>query len=133
MQWRLRLQRHQLRHPIETLNAVTTPDRIQSCQEAVRKVRVGRDVRSYLLGLVHATREHPALLLGASPRGSLGLFRMAQAMAAIQGKETASVELVKSLASTVLAHRLIVKPERRNRYHDGVEIMKDILEGRKPD
>jgi MoxR-like ATPase len=127
------LDRFQLQHPIEKLSMATTPDHIQSCQEAVRKIQVGREVRDYLLTLVRATREHPALLLGASPRGSLGLFRMAQAMAAIQGKDAVSIESVKSLAATVLAHRLIVKSERKNRYHDGVEVIKEILEGRKPD
>ena len=127
------LDQFQLQHPIERLSTATTPDRLQSCQEAVRKIQVGREVRDYLLALVRATREHPALLLGASPRGSLGLFRMAQAMAAIQGKEVVSVDLVKSLAATVLAHRLIVRPERKNRYHDGGEAIKEILEGRKPE
>jgi MoxR-like ATPase len=127
------LDRFQLQHPIETLSPVTTPDHIQSCQEAVRRVRVSREVRDDLLALVRMTREHPSLLLGASPRASLGLFRFAQAMAAIQGKNTVSIELVKSLAMTVLAHRLIVKPDRQTRYHNGGEAIKEILDGRKPE
>jgi len=127
------LDQFQLRHPIETLKPVTSPDRIQACQEAVRKVNVDREVRSNLLSLVRGTREHPALLLGASPRGSLGLFRMAQAMAAINKQNSVSTQTIRALASTVLAHRLIVKPDRRNRYHDGTEVIKEILEGRKPD
>lgn len=127
------LDKFQLRHPIETLNPVTAPDRIQACQEAVRKISVNRDVRRYLLEMVRSTREHPALLLGASPRGSLGLFRMSQAMAAIKNENSVSVDLVKSLASAVLAHRLIVKSDRRNRYHDGLEAIKEIVEGRKPE
>jgi MoxR-like ATPase len=127
------LERFQLRHPIETLNPITTPDRIQACQEAVRRVRMERDVRRYLLGLVRSTREHPALLLGASPRGSLGLFRLSQAMAAIAKEDVVSVEQVKSLACAVLAHRLIVKSDRQNRYHDGLEAIKEIVEGHKPE
>jgi len=127
------LDQFQLRHPIETLNVVATPDRIQSCQEAVRKAHVDRNTRSYLLGLVRSTREHPALLLGASPRGSLALFRLAQAMALIQGEDSVSIDLIKSLADVVLAHRLIVKRERRHRYHDGGEVVQEIIEGKKPD
>lgn len=127
------LDQFQLQHPIEHLSPATTADCIQSCQEAVRKVPVDHDVRDYLLHLVRATREHPSLLLGASPRASLGLFRFTQAMAVIQGKSSVSIELVKSLAMTVLAHRLIVKPDRLTRYHDGGEAMKEILEGRPPD
>jgi MoxR-like ATPase len=127
------LDQFQLQHPIETLNPITKPERIQACQEAVRKVRVERDVRRYLLGLVRSTREHPALLLGASPRGSLGLFRMSQAMAAIRKESAVSIELIKSLACAVLAHRLIVKFDRRNRYHDGTEVIKELTEGKKPD
>jgi MoxR-like ATPase len=127
------LDQFQLQHPIETLSSVTTPASILSCQEAVRRVRVSREVRDCLLHLVRTTREHPSLLLGASPRASLGLFRFAQAMAAIQGENTVSIELVKSLAMTVLAHRLIVKPDRKTRYHNGGEAIKEILDGRKPE
>jgi MoxR-like ATPase len=127
------LDQFQFQHPIENLSTVTTPDHIQSCQEAVRKIQVGREVRDYLLALVRMTREHPSLSLGASPRASLGLFRFAQAMAAIQGKNAVSIELVKSLAMTVLAHRLIVKPDRQTRYHNGSEVIKEILDGRKPE
>jgi MoxR-like ATPase len=103
------VERFQLRHPIDTLQPVTMPDNISKCQEAVREVKVPSAVNDYILAIVRATREHPALLLGSSPRGSLGLFRAAQAMAAIDGRDSVSAELVKSLAQKVLAHRLIVR------------------------
>jgi MoxR-like ATPase len=125
--------RFQLGHPIETLKPVTSPDRILACQQAVRELEVSSEVCDYLLGLVRATREHPVLLLGASPRGSLGLFRMAQAMSAMQGNDSVSIEQIKAVAATILAHRLIVKPERTHRYHDCREIIQDIIEGKKPD
>ena len=80
------IERFQLRHPIDTLQPVTTPDRILKSQEAVREVTVASEVNDYILKIVRGTREHPALLLGSSPRGSLGLFRVAQAMAAIGRK-----------------------------------------------
>jgi MoxR-like ATPase len=110
------IERFQLRHPIDTLQPVASPDRILKCQEAVRDVKVASAVNDYILKIVHGTREHPALLLGSSPRGSLGLFRAAQAVAAIAGKDFVSAELVKSLAPKILAHRLIVR--REEQFHD---------------
>jgi MoxR-like ATPase len=109
------VERFQLRHPIDTLQPVTFPDNISKCQEAVREVKMPSAVNDYILAIVHATREHPALLLGSSPRGSLGLFRAAQAMAAIDGRDSVSAELVKSLAQKVLAHRLIVRRDEKFR------------------
>jgi MoxR-like ATPase len=87
----------------------------------------------YILSLVRATREHPALSLGASPRGSLGLLRIGQAMAAIQGNDSVSTDLIKELAEAALAHRLIVKPEPDGRFLDGREIIRKILAGGKPE
>jgi MoxR-like ATPase len=126
-------ERFQLRHPIETLKPVTTPDRIVICQNAVREMRLDSDVCDYILALVRATREHPAALLGASPRGSLGLFRAAQAMAAIQGNDFVSIAQVKTLAENVLGHRLIIRADRKHRYHEGVEVIREVLAGKKPD
>jgi MoxR-like ATPase len=120
-------------HPIETLKPVTTPDRILKCQEAVRAVRLDAEVCESILTLVRATREHPGLQLGASPRGSLGLFRMAQAMTALRGDDSVSVEQVKALAVAVLAHRLVVKEQRQHRYHEGSEVIEEILAGKQPD
>src|SRR3984957_11584634 len=77
--------RAQQQHPIETIKPVTTADEILKCQRGVRDISVGADICDYLVELARATREHPALRLGASPRGSLGLFHASQALAAIQG------------------------------------------------
>lgn len=121
------VERFQLRHPIETLQPVATPDRILKCQEAVREIKVPADTNAYILKIVRATREHPALLLGASPRGSLGLFRAIQALAAIDGKNTASAEQVKYLAQKVLAHRLIVRKEEQFRSAGVGAIVQEIL------
>ncbi|MGH7990808.1 MAG: AAA family ATPase [Limisphaerales bacterium] len=109
------VERFQLRHPIDTLQPITTPDRILKCQEAVREVKVPATANDFILKIVRATREHSALLLGASPRGSLGLFRAAQAMAAIEGNDSVSIEQIKSPAQKVLAHRLIVRKEEKFR------------------
>jgi MoxR-like ATPase len=121
------IERFQLRHPIDTLQPVTTPDRILKSQEAVREVKVASEVNDYILKIVRRTREHPALWLGSSPRGSLGLFRAAQAMAAIEGKDFVPAELVKSLAQKVLAHRLIVRREEKFRDTQVETVVAEIL------
>jgi len=120
------VQRFQLRHPIETLQPITTPDRILKCQEAVREIKIPSDVEDLILKIVRATREHPALLLGASPRGSLGLFRAAQALAAIDGLDTAT-DQIKYLAQKVLAHRLIVRKEEKFRDVKVDAVVQEIL------
>ncbi|HEU6449402.1 MAG TPA: MoxR family ATPase [Verrucomicrobiae bacterium] len=120
------VERFQLRHPIETLQPVTTPDAITKCQEAVREVKVPAAASDCILKIVRATREHPALLLGASPRGSLGLFRASQAVAAIEGKDSVSVELIKSLAQKVLAHRLIVRKEEKFRNINIADVVAEV-------
>jgi len=121
------VERFQLRHPIDALQPVTTPDRVLKCQEAVRKVGVPPEVSDYILKIVRATREHPALLLGSSPRGSLGLFRAAQAMAAIEGKDSVPAGLVKFLAQKVLAHRPIVRKEEKFRDIKVENVIAEIL------
>jgi MoxR-like ATPase len=121
------VERFQLRHPIDALQPVATPDRVLKCQEAVRKVGVPPEVSDYILKIVRATREHPALLLGSSPRGSLGLFRAAQAMAAIEGKDSVPAGLVKFLAQKVLAHRPIVRKEEKFRDIKVENVIAEIL------
>jgi MoxR-like ATPase len=120
-------ERFQLGHPIERLRAVTTPKEVQACQQAVRAVNVSPDVCNLILAVVRATREHPGLRLGASPRASLGLFRLAQAMEAIDGNDSVTVGRVKSLAEAVLMHRLILKPEQQN--HNPRQIIQEIVDG----
>jgi MoxR-like ATPase len=121
------VERFQLRHPIETLQPVTTPDGILKSQEAVRTVQVPPETSDFIVKIVRATREHPALLLGASPRGSLGLFRAAQAMSAIDGKDSVSFEQVKAIAEKVLAHRLIVRQEEKYRAIKTTDVVTEIL------
>jgi MoxR-like ATPase len=119
--------RFQLGHPIETLKPVTTPDMIVKCQEAVRGVRVGTEICDYILELVRRTREHPGLFLGASPRGSLGLFRLSQAMGAIQGADSVSVAQVNPLVEVALAHRLIVRPQEGRSAQTNADVLREIV------
>ena len=119
--------RAQQQHPIETIKAVTTADEILKCQRGVRDISVGADVCDYLVELARATREHPALRLGASPRGSLGLFHSAQALAAIQGSTAVTIDHIKTIAVPVLAHRLLVRKETLKDFPDGAAVIRDIL------
>jgi MoxR-like ATPase len=125
-------ERFQLGHPIETLKPVTTPDMIMKCQEAVRAVQVSSEVCDVILNYVQLTRSHPGLLLGASPRGSLGLFRASQSMAAISGKGAVDMDGVKKLAAAVLAHRLILRPEEIKRGVLPESIVEGLVTGAKP-
>jgi MoxR-like ATPase len=88
---------------------------------------VSPEVCHYLVELTRATRSHPALLLGASPRGSLGLFHAAQAVAGIAGRSSVTIEDIKTIAVSVLAHRLLVKREAQKDFPDGAAVIKDIL------
>jgi MoxR-like ATPase len=121
------VERFQLRHPIETIQPVTTPDGISKCQEAVRTVKVAPDICDYILKIVRATREHPALLLGSSPRGSLGLFRASQAMAVIESKDFVSGSQVKAIAQNVLAHRFILRRDEKYRDVKVTDVVAEIL------
>jgi len=119
-------RRAQLQHPIETLAAVTTAEEIVKCQQGVRGIPVGPEVCDFLVTLTRATREHAALRLGASPRGSLGLYRAAQSLAAIQGQPSVTPDHVRTLLEPVLAHRLLLRREALPNYPDGAAVIREI-------
>jgi MoxR-like ATPase len=117
----------QYRHPIETLKAIVTHDELQRMQEAVRRVYVSPAVKRYIVELTRATRENPDVYLGASPRGSLGLFRTGQARAAMQGRDYVLPDDIKALAEYVLAHRIVTNPAARLKNLTSGQIVKEIL------
>ena len=121
-------ERIQAQHPIETIQAVSNAEQILKCQQAVREIIVPAELCEEIIRIVRATREHPALRLGASPRGSLGLFHMAQALAAIAGRDTIVAEDIRTVAETVLGHRLLVRPEAQKDFPDGCAVVREILE-----
>jgi MoxR-like ATPase len=88
-------------------------------------------VKRYILEVVHASRGHEDILLGGSPRASIALFRTAQALAAIAGRDFVSPDDVKKMAQPVLAHRLILKPESRLRKRTPALVVKDLVEDAK--
>jgi MoxR-like ATPase len=101
----------QLNHPINTLDKIIDGDRIPLIQEQIRAVGAVGNIRAYILNIVKATRDHPALALGASPRGSLALYRTAQTRAALRGREFVIPDDVKQMAVACLAHRMLMNPE----------------------
>ncbi len=115
------------RHPVETLAEVATAQELRDCQVAVREVHVDPKVSQYLMQIVHDTRTHEDLALGASPRASIALYRTAQAMAAIRGRSYALPDDVKRVVSAVLTHRLILKPESRLRKLTADAIVQEIV------
>ncbi len=114
-------------HPLDKLAPVVTAADLIAAQQAVRQVHVDDKVRRYLMQLVHETRDHDDLSLGASPRASLALFRTGQAMAAILGRNFVLPDDVKRVAPAVLTHRLIVRPESRLRKVTSAAIVEEIL------
>jgi len=115
-------------HPIQTIGAVVDATELPALQSQVWDVNVDETVRAYIVRLVSATRSHPDLALGASPRGSLGLYKASQALAAIQGRDYVLPDDVKRLAPIVLPHRLIVKPESALRGGSTAGVLRDLLE-----
>ena len=114
-------------HPLDRLEPVVTAADLVACQRAVREVHVDDKVRRYLMQIVHETRTHDDLNLGASPRASLALFRTGQAMAAILGRNFVLPDDVKRVAASVLTHRLILRPESRLRKVTAAAIVEEIL------
>ncbi len=109
------LDRQQRGHPIDSLGQILGADDLVAMQEQIREVRVEHELREYIVSLVAGTRQHQSVYLGASPRGSLALFRGAQAKAAIEGRDYIKPDDVKSLVRSCLAHRIIIAPAARVR------------------
>jgi MoxR-like ATPase len=96
-------------HPLDELEEVCAVDELRELQGAVREIYVDSTVSDYIVRLVNGTRNHPDVYLGASPRGSLALYRAGQAMAALLGRDYVIPDDIKLLAEPALAHRLIIK------------------------
>jgi MoxR-like ATPase len=121
------IKSQQLRHPIESLDQVVSVNDLRDAQAAIRRIRVADEIQAYIVELVNATRDHAELYLGASPRGSLALFRCSQAKAALAGREYVLPDDVKALAVPTLAHRLIVGSAARVRDVDARALIREIL------
>jgi MoxR-like ATPase len=114
-------------HPITDIGQVLSLEELRIMQSAVKEVYVDQAVAEYIVRLSTATREHPDVYLGASPRGSINLYRASQALAALDGRDYVIPDDVKQLGVAVLAHRLIVKSQASLREIDPDAIVREVL------
>jgi len=121
------LERFQQQDPLLELNAVARPEQLTDLQNARKKIRVSDPIREYISDIARATRGHVSLRFGASPRGSLGLMRAGQALAALRGREYVLPDDIKALTIPVLAHRLILREEERLRGGTQEAVLEEIL------
>jgi MoxR-like ATPase len=121
------LDAQQFAHPITTLEQAVSQEELLETQEAVKEIYVDDLIKTYIIDLCTATREHPDVYLGASPRGSLALYRTSQILAAIRQRDYVIPDDVKYLAEATLAHRLIISPAARIKNVTAREVIEDIL------
>ena len=122
------IERQQYIHPIEQIDHVVDAADILMLQETVRHIYVDDLVKQYIVALVGATRHHPSIYLGSSPRGSLALFRTAQARALLNGRDYVLPDDVKALAAPALAHRSLLSSVGQSQGKDGRTSIAEILE-----
>jgi MoxR-like ATPase len=121
------ISNQQLAHPLESLEQVVQVQDLKEAQAAVRRVEMTDEIKEYVVDVVNATRDQSELYLGASPRGSLALFRSSQARAALMGRDYVLPDDIKSMAVPALAHRLIVGSAARVRDVDARDLVRELL------
>lgn len=115
-------------HPIDALEPIVSEAAILAAREQVGSIHIGPDVAEYIVRISAATRQHPDLRLGASPRGTLALARGARGLAYLRGRDFVTPDLVKAMAGPILEHRLIVKPKSAALGRTAHDILRGILE-----
>jgi MoxR-like ATPase len=123
------IERQQYIHPIEQIDHVVNATDILTLQAAVRQIYVDDLVKQYIVAVVGATRQHPSIYLGSSPRGSLALFRTAQARALLSGRDFVLPDDIKALAGPALAHRTLLSSTGQSMGKDGTSAIAEILAG----
>jgi MoxR-like ATPase len=121
------LDQQKITHPLEDLKEVLSVDELRGLQKSVREIYVDPTVADYIVRLVNSTRTHPDVYLGASPRGSLALYRTGQALAALAGRDYVIPDDIKALAESCLAHRLIIKTSSSMHDIDPRQVVAELL------
>jgi len=121
------LTQHRVGEPVETLKPVVGPEDVLALQAHTRSVRVDVGIADYILDVVNATRSHAEIVLGASTRASLAMYRAAQALAVTSGRDYVIPDDVKSLAESVLAHRLVTRGWTQGGHADASPVVREIL------
>lgn len=122
------MERFREKNPLKSLQAVANPAQITELQGVRKKIRVSLPARQYIADIVRATRKNEAVRFGASPRGSLGLMRTGQALAALRGRDFVLPDDIKQLVVPVLAHRLILTDEERLRGGTPEQLLEELIE-----
>jgi MoxR-like ATPase len=115
-------------HPIESIGQVVDGSQLLTLRDQVTDVHLEESLETYIMAIVRATRAHHDVTLGASPRGSLALYKTAQGLAALRGRDFVIPDDIKKLAPLTLSHRLIIKPESQLRGRTPASILTEILE-----
>jgi MoxR-like ATPase len=116
------------RHPVDRLEPVVSREEILGLMAAARSVRFSDELRHYVVALVGATRAHPKIQLAASPRASLALMKLSQALAVFEGNDFVSPELIQSVAADVIAHRMVLAPEAKYSGSSARQIVAELVE-----
>jgi MoxR-like ATPase len=120
------LESQRERHPIQEIGQVVSDAELLAAQSAVRKVYADTLIKEYIVELANATRHHPDVYLGVSPRGSLALYKAARAYAALQGRDYVIPDDVKALLEATFAHRLIISPSARIKNVEAQTVVEQI-------
>lgn len=122
------LDRQQHSHPVTRIDQVVSSEELVGAQERIKDVHINDLVKEYIVKLVNGTRKHPDVYLGASPRGSIALYKTGQARAAILGRDYVIPDDIKAVAMVTLAHRLIISPSARIKNVDPRAVIQEILD-----
>lgn len=122
------LDSQQFSHPIESLKPITTIAELEEAQESVKQVHVSDPIKKYIVNIVEATRGNKDIYLGASPRGSLGLYRAGQVFAAIRGRDYVIPDDIKKITTSILAHRIVLHPSARIKDIDKEMVIGEVVE-----
>jgi MoxR-like ATPase len=123
------LESQQYRHPVDTLEQVLSVEELLTAQEQIKEVYVDPLIKSYVVEMVRQSRRHPDVYLGASPRGSLALYRTGRARAAVLGRDYVIPDDIKALAVAALAHRVIIGPAARIKDVSARSVIEEIVRG----
>jgi MoxR-like ATPase len=121
------LERQVFKHPIFDVTPVASMDEVVWLQEEIKSVFIEDSMKAYMVDMVNATRGHALVQIGASPRGSIGLMKCGQALAAMDGRDYLIPDDIKAVAEVILAHRLILKPEARLQKVSSSDVVSEIL------
>ncbi len=122
------LDRQQFQHPVDELEAVSVTEDVIAAQNAIKEIFISPDIKRYMVEVTRRTRQHDEVYLGASPRGSLTLFRASQARAALLGRDYVLPDDVKALAGPALGHRIIMGAGARLRDLNPANVVEDVLQ-----